>query len=1011
MSWNISGLRDKLQESDILTFILNYDIVWLLETKYYFSLNVPGFIMHTNVSRSGMHRGGVVLLIKSRIAELVSSVDIEVEDQIWLELSCLPNVKLGGIYIPPDDSPYYHPSRYGEVAARSVDQQKVVMMGDFNSRVGVPSIANDKGDEYEYEGVCDYTVNGHGRTLLNICNNNELVIANHLKYDTRRLGGNLSYKQKTNWISEIDVCVVKANCIKLIKDLKVLQDVRGSDHAPLSVTLVVGNGTIITDNELKMRSRDLGKSYYWQPKYESAKNSLCYKKIDLENFSSELQEKVPPNLDDIVDMDAALYTGYETIIDTAVRSQIQRIEDLEIWDEDMPRWKRLLDKDDCKTIWKSINWKGKVSNMNEEHPSDEQFKEHFEELLNPSGNQRTDEPSDENMEELPYIPVLDDPFTINELELAVKDLNKNKSFCGLCPGLIKALPVSWLFFLLSFLNVVFSGICYPMLWCYSKLVVLFKSGDRMSCNNYRGISIMDTLAKMYDTMILNRLKLWYNIDKCQAGAQKHRGCVEQITAVRLLCDYAMYKKKKLYILFIDFSKAYDRVPRGKLIKYLMNLGCGKVMVKAIKAMYDCTKNILRSAVINSSVGVRQGAPTSCLLFILYIDRMVRMLKDSIESDGFLGNLHTLLLMDDAVILATSRLMCEKKMKVILKYCQEYGMVINEKKTKFFVINNEECDKRDLVVEGVTVKYCNKYLYLGAWLTDSGKVEDVLKLHEANNEAIVNKFSIFCVANSKMPFVYRKKVFDAAVTAAMLYSCESWLAKNLKRLERQYNTMIKCLLGVRKNTSTNLCMIEVRILPFNEIVEKRRLNFLKSKLSNIDLDEPFHAIYDLCKDANTPGYRLLKKTLDMQPVIDPFEKIANMITEKVYNTNVTKFSTYLSDLNPNMSVHPVYETKKYIPDYQRMSFTRLRLMSHNLRIEKGRWSRTPTELRVCQCDSTSIQTERHALLECPLTADLRVKFCILNFRSMSDLLGETENLAILCNFVYEVLRKFDQLPLH
>ena len=108
----------------------------------------------------------------------------------------------------------------------------------------------------------------------------------------------------------------------------------------------------------------------------------------------------------------------------------------------------------------------------------------------------------------------------------------------------------------------------------------------------------------------------------------------------------------------------------------------------------------------------------------------------------------------------------------------------------------------------------------------------------------------------------------------------------------------------------------------------------------------------------------------------------------------------------MSMHSVYVTKDYIPDYQRMSFTRLRLMSHNLRIEKGRWSRTPTELRVCHCDNSSVQTERHALLECPLTAHLRHKFSVLNFTSMNDLLGETKNLRILCNFIYDVLNIFD-----
>ena len=67
----------------------------------------------------------------------------------------------------------------------------------------------------------------------------------------------------------------------------------------------------------------------------------------------------------------------------------------------------------------------------------------------------------------------------------------------------------------------------------------------MLCDNYRGISIMDTLSKLYDTLIMNRLKLWVNIDKCQAGAMKKRGFLEQIIMLRLLCDYA----KRIYFIY------------------------------------------------------------------------------------------------------------------------------------------------------------------------------------------------------------------------------------------------------------------------------------------------------------------------------------------------------------------------------------------------------------------------------------------------------------------------------
>ena len=87
-------------------------------------------------------------------------------------------------------------------------------------------------------------------------------------------------------------------------------------------------------------------------------------------------------------------------------------------------------------------------------------------------------------------------------------------------------------------------------------------------------------------------------------------------------DYALFKKMKLYVVFVDFSKAYDRVPRDKLIECLKEKGCGKMMLMAIHKIYACTKSVLKSAMIMSTVGIRQGAPTSCLLFAIYLDKMV-----------------------------------------------------------------------------------------------------------------------------------------------------------------------------------------------------------------------------------------------------------------------------------------------------------------------------------------------------------------------------------------------------
>ena len=109
----------------------------------------------------------------------------------------------------------------------------------------------------------------------------------------------------------------------------------------------------------------------------------------------------------------------------------------------------------------------------------------------------------------------------------------------------------------------------------------------------------------------------------------------------------MLRRAYRYITFIDFSKAYDRVPRGTLFLVLMRLGCGAVMLCALMSMYSVTSCILGTVLITCTIGVKQGSPTSVFLFIIYVDVLIKMVKSRTPLDGFLSWLHLLMLMDDS----------------------------------------------------------------------------------------------------------------------------------------------------------------------------------------------------------------------------------------------------------------------------------------------------------------------------------------------------------------------------
>ena len=275
------------------------------------------------------------------------------------------------------------------------------------------------------------------------------------------------------------------------------------------------------------------------------------------------------------------------------------------------------------------------------------------------------------------VPILDNPIQPQEIDYVLRkqiNVNKGSGINGVPPIVFKYLPVPWVLMLTLILNNVMV-IGYPACWVYSRLKMLYKSGPRNMCTNYRGISIIDCISKVFDYVLYNRLVQWFVPDGEQAGAQPKRGCIEHIVTLRLIVDYCFRPKKNLFMAYIDFSKAYDRVPRSKMLDTLKRLGSGFVMLFAIATMHKVTRSILGTAIITATIGVRQGSPTSCFLFILFVNTLIRMIKDRSRNDGFLQWLHVLMLMDDTVILATSRDSLISKLITLCEFCRTHGMVI------------------------------------------------------------------------------------------------------------------------------------------------------------------------------------------------------------------------------------------------------------------------------------------------------------------------------------------------
>jgi hypothetical protein len=81
-----------------------------------------------------------------------------------------------------------------------------------------------------------------------------------------------------------------------------------------------------------------------------------------------------------------------------------------------------------------------------------------------------------------------------------------------------------------------------------------------------------------------------------------------------------------------------------------------------------------------------------------------------------------MLMDDAVILATTRQsLCLHKLHILGEFRSKSGMIINQAKTKFIIINGKEEDRQPLQSNNLVIENCQKYIYLGAVITQDGNI--------------------------------------------------------------------------------------------------------------------------------------------------------------------------------------------------------------------------------------------------------------------------------------------------
>ena len=125
-----------------------------------------------------------------------------------------------------------------------------------------------------------------------------------------------------------------------------------------------------------------------------------------------------------------------------------------------------------------------------------------------------------------------------------------------------------------------------------------------------------------------------------------------------------------------------------------------------------------------------------------------------------------------------------------------------------MVTKKTVNSQPIPFQNILITHCWKYIYLGSIFTADGNLSSVLLEHVKAKRKHLNKFIIFVKSNPDMPFIVKRKVFDAAFNAAILYGCETWIGASCQSVNTLYISAIKALLGVRPAVPNDLCLAEI-----------------------------------------------------------------------------------------------------------------------------------------------------------------------------------------------------------
>lgn len=340
-------------------------------------------------------------------------------------------------------------------------------------------------------------------------------------------------------------------------------------------------------------------------------------------------------------------------------------------------------------------------------------------------------------------------------------------------------------------NKIYDSGTFPKEWLRSTFIALPKKNKAHDCGDHRLISLMSHALKAFLRILHGRIykKCEEHSGNTQFGFKSAMGTREAMYCIQLLTQKCYDQHKDVYIVFIDYQKAFDSIKHEHMLEVLQQIGLDAKDLRIIQNLYWNQTAVLR---INNSLvtqeleitnGVRQGCILSPLLFNVYTEMIFQKALDSqqkgIKINGF--PINNIRYADDTAILANDLEDLQHILNKINTTGKEYGLIINTDNTKFMVISREQHNQAQIVIDDKLIERVNDFKYLGCNINDKLDSDVEIKIRTARARSTFIKFQRY-LCRREVSLNIRLRMIKCYIWPIITYGAETWSLK-LKSMNR------------------------------------------------------------------------------------------------------------------------------------------------------------------------------------------------------------------------------------